>query len=257
MQVYSTGRSGGLLEFLTLDALQAAAYTLEDQRRMSHAKNYFGWQGRLVGREIGQRVIEVGCGVGNFTENLLEREAILALDKESRCIEALKQRYATRQNLRALSCDAEVLDRHRSELAGFGADSCVCLNVLEHIGDDSGALRGMASLITSNGVVVLLVPAFPALFGPIDRNLGHYRRYTRESITQLAKMAGLSVKKAHYVNWAGFFGWWFNSHVLKREAQSEKQVDAFDKLAPILSWMEGLAHPPFGQSLFAVLQKPC
>jgi SAM-dependent methyltransferase len=245
------------LEALTIDSLHAGAYTLEDQRRMSHAKNYFAWQGRLVTREVGLRVIEVGCGVGNFTGMLLDRQAVLALDKEPGCIERLKGRYLDSRNLGAFTCDAEALDERRPEFDAFGADSCVCLNVLEHIRDDAKALRGMASVLTPGGMIVLLVPAFPALYGPIDKNLGHYRRYTRDSIARLATAVGLRVKKAHYMNWLGFFGWWMNAHVLKREAQSEKQIETFDKLVPILSQMEAVAHPPFGQSLFVVLQKPC
>ncbi len=67
----------------------------------------------------------------------------------------------------------------------------------------------------------------------------------------------MRVRKAHYMNCAGFFGWWLNSRILKREAQSEKQIAAFERLVPALSWLEGIAHPPFGQSLFAVLETPC
>jgi SAM-dependent methyltransferase len=224
---------------------------------MSQAKNYFAWQARLVTREIGRRVLEVGCGVGNFTGALLDRDAILALDKEPGCIEELQKRYASHPNLRALICDIDTLNVQRSDLAGFAADSCVCLNVLEHLADDVTALRAMSSLLIPGGVIVLLVPAFPALYGPIDRNLGHYRRYTLDSLTSLAAATGLRVRKAHYVNCAGFFGWWLNSHVLKRKAQSEKQIAAFERLVPALSWLEGIARPPFGQSLFAVLETPC
>jgi hypothetical protein len=115
----------------------------------------------------------------------------------------------------------------------------------------------MASLLIPGGVIVLLVPAFPALYGPIDRKLGHYRRYTLDSLTRLAVETGLRVRKTHYVNCAGFFGWWMNSHVLKRKTQSEKQIAAFERLVPALSWLEGIARPPFGQSLFAVLETPC
>ena len=60
---------------------------------MTLAKNYFGWQARLVRPEIGQRVLEVGCGVGNFTGMLLDRKVVIALDKEHACIERLQQRY--------------------------------------------------------------------------------------------------------------------------------------------------------------------
>ena len=144
------------MDTLTFNAFEAAAYTISDQQRMSHAKNYFAWQARLVTREIGRRVIEVGCGVGNFTGGLLDRDAILALDKEPGCIEELERRHASHPNLRALICDidtlnADTLNEQRSELAGFAADSCVCLNVLEHIADDATALRTMASLLVPGG----------------------------------------------------------------------------------------------------------
>ncbi len=40
-------------------------------------------------------------------------------------------------------------------------DSCICLNVLEHIQDDAEAMSSMASILPKGGVVVLIVPAFP------------------------------------------------------------------------------------------------
>jgi SAM-dependent methyltransferase len=231
------------------------AYTLEDQERMSRAENYFAWQSRLVTRELGRRVVEVGCGLGNFTGMLLDREAVIAVDSEPDCIHRLAERYFGRSNLHAFTCDAG--SPAFSDLARFHPDSCVCLNALEHIQDDRLALHGMASILGPGGVVVLLVPAFQALYGPIDSNLGHYRRYSRGSMARLADSTGLRIRKAHYMNAAGFLGWWVNSHILKRAAQSERQIEIFDRyLVPLLSRLEGMVPPPFGQSLFVVLEKP-
>ena len=222
---------------------------------MSRAENYFAWQSRLVTRELGRRVVEVGCGLGNFTGMLLDREAVIAVDSEPDCIQRLTERYPNRNNLHAFACDAG--SAAFSDLARFHPDCCVCLNALEHIQDDRQALHGMASSLSPGGAIVLLVPAFPALYGPIDRNLGHYRRYSRSSIGRLADATGLRIRKAHYMNTLGFFGWWMNSHIFKRGAQSERQIETFDRyLVPLLSRLEGLARPPFGQSLFVVLEKP-
>lgn len=52
----------------------SAEYTLRDQERMSLARNYFQWQASMVEPYIGRRVLEVGCGLGNFTRYLLNRE---------------------------------------------------------------------------------------------------------------------------------------------------------------------------------------
>ena len=236
-------------------ATMASTYALEDQERMARAKNYFAWQGRLVTRELGRRVVEVGCGIGNFTGALLDRDMVIALDRDPNCTDRLRERYPNRANLHVVTCDAG--NYAFSGLAGFCPDSCVCLNVLEHIQDDRAAVAGMASVLTPGGVIVLLLPAFPFLFGPIDKNLGHHRRYTRQSIGSLAAAAGLRIKKAHYMNVCGFFGWWANSHIFRREAQSGGQIQFFDRyVVPIMSRLESTVPPPFGQSLFVVLEKP-
>ena len=235
--------------------VDSAAYTLEDQQRMSKAKNYFAWQHRLIHKELGSRVLEVGCGVGNFTRTLLDREAVIAVDVQPECIERLKLRYPGHDNLHAFLCN--VLSPEFRELASFHPDSSVIVNVLEHVEDDVAALKAVASVLTPGGVIVLLVPAFQALYGPIDKNLGHHRRYSRGAIRSLAERTGLRIRKLHYMNSIGFFGWWINAHILKREAQSERQIAIFDRyLVPPMSAMEHLIPPPFGQSLLAVLEAP-
>lgn len=232
----------------------AIGYTLEDQRRMTLAKNYFAWQSRLVLRELGPRVIEVGCGIGNFTGMLLDREMVVAVDVEEECLERLRQRYAGRPKLHALACG--LADPAFRDLRRFAPDSCVCLNVLEHVEDDEGALEAMAAVLAPGGTVVLLVPAFQSLYGAIDRNLGHYRRYRRGEIRRLARTAGLSVTRMHYMNFAGFWGWWANARIFRREEQSERQIAFFDRwVAPLQSAVESVVAPPVGQSLFAVLRK--
>jgi 2-polyprenyl-3-methyl-5-hydroxy-6-metoxy-1,4-benzoquinol methylase len=234
----------------------AVSYTIADQERMAAAVNYFAWQARLVKPYLGRRVMEIGCGCGNFTRNILDREAVLALDTDHDCLDRIRHRFPGQNNLRSLLCDADDL-RSFDEARSFQADSIVCLNVLEHIEDDRGAVASMASLLPPGGLIVLIVPAFPSLYGPIDRKLDHFRRYRRASMMKLANDCSLEIKKLHYMNFAGFFGWWFNARIAKREIQSAAQIAFYDKMiVPILSRLEAAVAPPFGQSLFAVFRKP-
>jgi len=222
---------------------------------MAKARNYFAWQGRLVLQELGQRVVEVGCGIGNFTGMLLDREMVVSVDIEPHCVERLQARYADRPNLYATCSDAS--SATFADLRRFHPDSCVCLNALEHMADDRGALAAMASILEPGGAIVLIVPAFEALYGKLDHNLGHYRRYTRKSMVDLAGAVGLEVKTIRYMNLIGFFGWWANSHLFRLESQSPKQIEFFDRfVVPVMSRMEAVAPSPFGQSLFAALRKP-
>jgi hypothetical protein len=86
--------------------------------------------------------------------------------------------------------------------------------------------------------------------------LGHYRRYSKKSLRKTAEQAGFKAEKLRYMNSIGSFGWWVNSHILKRTEQSESQIAFFDaKIVPVLAALEKWVEPPFGQSLFAVLIK--
>ena len=222
---------------------------------MTRARNYFAWLHRVVSRELGRRVVEIGCGVGNFTATLLDRETVIAVDNDLECLARVRDRFPNQPNLHVFVGD--VSDDAFLDVARFQPDSCVCLNTLEHIEDDTQALRNMASVLVPGGAVVLLVPAFLALYGPIDRNLEHWRRYRRSDLGRLAEAAGLRLRRIRYMNMAGFFGWWMNARVLRRDTQSSRQIAFFDRLiVPLMSHIERAIPPPFGQSLLAVMEKP-
>jgi SAM-dependent methyltransferase len=231
----------------------ATDYTLRDQELMKAAQQYFAWQARLARRELGRRVIEVGCGVGNFTRHLLDRELVISLDVEADCVARLQRNLGSPANVTAMKMD--VVDPAFLELRSYGVDSVVCLNVLEHVQDDLTALRHMASVLPPGGKAVLIVPAFEALYGPIDHNLGHFRRYSKRGLRSLAASAGFDAR-LRYMNSVGCVGWWVNARVLKRTVQSAGQIATFDRwIVPVLEWIEGRVEPPFGQSIFAVLTR--
>lgn len=221
---------------------------------MSRAVNYFEWQARLAMAPLGRRVVEVGCGIGNFTRMLSDRELVIGVDIEPACIEQHRVRFAGQDNIQSRVLDA--MDPAFLNLRDQAPDSVVCLNVLEHIEDDLGTLKAFASILPQGGKAVLIVPAFMALYGPIDKHLGHYRRYTLSSFAATAQAAGFRANDLRYMNTVGFFGWWVNAKLLKREEQSEGQIDLFDKrIVPVMEKLEGWVKPPFGQSVFAVLEK--
>ena len=233
--------------------LAATEYTILDQERMGAAQRYFMWQARMAKKELGDRILEVGCGIGNFTSHLLDRELVVATDVELDCVVKLVDRLDAPPNITARQID--VLDPDFCKLSHYCLDSAVCLNVLEHVSDDYQALHNIAAVLPEGGRLALMVPAFEELYGPIDIKLGHYRRYSRRSLNAVAEAAGFRAANLRYMNLPGFFGWWLNARVLRRAEQSEAQIAAFDRLIPLISWFERLVPPPFGQSLFATFVK--
>lgn len=229
-------------------------YIVRDQERMEQARRYFAWQFAMAEKHLGPRVLEIGCGLGNFTQHLIGREHVVAIDCEPRCIEAHRHRFAGCSNLGTICLD--VLSAEFPALRRQEVDSIACLNVLEHVRDDDAALAHMNMVLPAGGTVVLIVPAFECLYGPIDKELGHYRRYSKGSLTRVAERTGFRPGILRYINSVGFFGWWFNARILKRTEQSTAQIRIFDSLVlPPLSRLEQWVEPPVGQSVFAVLVK--
>jgi SAM-dependent methyltransferase len=237
------------------EASTTAEYTLLDQQLMSQATRYFEWQARTAKQHLGQRVIETGCGTGNFTRHLTNRELVVSMDVVEECVERARARFGNHPNMQFRLLD--VLDPEFVRLKAVQPDTIVCMNVLEHVRDDRLALEYMWQILVPGGRAIFLLPAFEALYGPIDQNLGHFRRYSKSGWRALAESVGFRVTELRYFNLIGFFGWWTNAHVFHRQELSEWQIALFDRVGvPLLSRLEKWIAPPVGQSIFTVLQKP-
>jgi hypothetical protein len=90
----------------------------------------------------------------------------------------------------------------------------------------------------------------PGLYGPIDRNLGHHRRYSRESLAKLAHRNRPRIEKLHYVNAVGLLRMVDERAYFPARSAVRTQIRIFDRcIVPWLSRLEAISPPPFGQSL--------
>jgi SAM-dependent methyltransferase len=228
---------------------------ISDLEIMAQAKNYRHWMYRRLAPFIGQRILEVGAGIGNFTEMLLDRELIVPSDKFQSCVDYLKTRLNTNAKVvpRQLDLEHPAPDQN---LAEFSFDTVICLNVLEHVEDDLRALSYMRSVLVPGGRLVLLVPAFQFLYGSVDRAIEHYRRYTKKDLIPKMHQQGFKVEQAFYMNVIGMFGWFWNNRIMKIEEENSGQIGLFDRyIAPWAERIERALPPPFGLSLIAIGRK--
>ena len=70
---------------------------------------------------------------------------------------------------------------------------------MEHIKDDHLAIKNMVKLLKPGGNLVILVPAYQALYNNFDTTLEHYRRYNKKSLTSLMGNYG-EIISAFYFN---------------------------------------------------------
>jgi SAM-dependent methyltransferase len=223
-------------------------------RRMARLAPYNAWLDARFREGVGQRVLEVGSGVGNQTRYFLDRERVVASDIEPHYVRELTAKFDQRPNVRVASFRFPLDDRSRDDLRRERLDTVVCLNVLEHIEQDGKALEDFCSILEPGGRLVLLVPAMPALFGSLDIHLNHFRRYEREGLRDLVTSAGFEVQTLRYLNRPGVLGWWLNSRVLKRRVLPRGQLAAFRWIQPLLK-LEEKGNPRFGMSLLVLATK--
>ena len=234
--------------------MSAANITVSDLEIMSSAQNYRTWMYNRIRPFIGRRVLEVGCGIGNFTSLFLDRDLVVATDVYAPCVEQLRIRLSGNPCVVPMKLD--ISDPAALALEEYEFDTVVCLNVLEHIEDDLSALSHMHHALKEGGRLVLLVPAFQFLYGTVDRSLDHYRRYTRKNLLPRMREAGFEIERSFYMNVIGMAGWFLNNRVLKRTEENADQINFFDRyIAPIADRTERIVPPPFGLSLIAIGQK--
>ena len=218
-------------------------------------RNFNRWIYSLIEPALGQRIVEIGCGIGSFTELLAEENRqVWATDIEPRYLEQVRQRFTDHAAVRVEQYD--VSQPLPESLPCDEADTVVCMNVLEHIENDLEALGHIASLLKPGGRSIILVPAFQGLFGTIDETYRHFRRYSRKSLEQVEQGAGLRIERTFYVNIAGIAGWWFAGKILKRKVLPAGGLQLYHRLVPIFRWIERMSGPPVGLSLISISNKP-
>ena len=220
--------------------------------RMSELGTYNRTMMSLFSRYLGERVLEIGAGAGNLSRFLLDRSYVILTDYESEYLHLLRRRFGSYENvqIRFLDLDTFTAD----DLSKDAIDSVVCLNVLEHIKDDRRVLAELYRAIAPGGVLVVLVPAHMELYSDLDRNLGHHRRYTKETLAERFREAGFTVEQSRYFNWVGAVGWYLFGRVLGRPHITKTAVHGYRVLGRLRALEERYAFG-FGLSTIVVGRK--
>jgi len=230
--------------------LDAAAHTSDFEfAALAEAKNYRAALLHDFRPYLHGSVLEVGCGIGQISSELLKLPEI--------------------HRLLSIEPDAAFCDRFRSWLPnhellqGTIADlssetpwnAILSINVLEHIENDMEELSSYYRLLqSSKGALCLFVPARPEIYAPIDKEFGHFRRYTRPELTRRLRDTGFTINTLRYYNFVGYFLWWLSFCLLKKKSFDVAAVRLFDRVAfPLVHGLESyICAPPIGQSLIVV-----
>ena len=240
------------------------------QQTIYEVDGYNRWHYNAVRRFLGKRILDVGSGVGCVLQYFFESpaELIVGSDISEGNVKQLQEQFSHQ----SVKKDFISLDISGSipweRLKRYRLDTIVCTNVLEHIKDESIALKNMNTLLDKGGKLILTLPAYSFLYGYFDKKVGHYRRYTRKEIVPRLNSFGFKVMHTYYLNVPGILIWQiFNlMNMKKKQVKSHfqdpskiillfKVLSFFNPLIKVYAALEQKLKLPFGLSLVCIAEK--
>jgi SAM-dependent methyltransferase len=202
-------------------------------------------------------VLEIGSGIGNISQYAAKDNLTLSLsDVNPDYLQRLGKDFSVFQNVKSV-CELDL--QHPQFTSAYAAhhqkfDSIFLLNVIEHLEQDSQAIQNCNYLLRPGGNLVVLAPAYPWLYSNLDHELGHYRRYTINSLTRLFPEEKFRILKKQYFNFSGIPGWLVFGKLFRRKWIGS-EMNVFNKMVPMARIADKLIRNKSGLSALVVAQK--
>jgi SAM-dependent methyltransferase len=202
-----------------------------------------------------QTILDFGCGSGALSARLLAAgKTVVSRDVSENMLKMAVEYFKSRK-----------INNYKLQLGDLNQlcnsekfEAIVALDVIEHIENDREAVLKLKNLLTDDGMLVLSVPAIPWLYGPKDREVGHYRRYDKKMLASLLDDSGLVIQSLRYWNLLGVLPVWWSIKRNKKVDESfryndkEKLINKFLKFW--FSTFENHVFLPLGLTLICVAQ---
>lgn len=235
------------------DAVGAA--TLEI---ISGADSFNRWMYEEIKPYLHGLVLELGSGTGNISRFVLEDkfETVLS-DYNSAYVDCLQKKFSGNPCFKAV-VSINLQDPHfekENQQLHEKFDSIFLLNVIEHLQHDGTAVVNCRYLLKPGGTLIVLAPAYHFLYCDLDKNLGHFRRYTTNSLANLLGQNQFTITRKKYFNLAGIAGWFVWGKLLRTQQLQAGSMKLFNILVPLIRLADRLTARSIGLSAIVTGKK--
>ncbi len=168
-------------------------------QEMSELENSYWWhvgrksiisqQLKKLGLKGNPKILNIGCGTGGMIPLFEQYGQVTNVDVSGEAI-AFCKKLGYKNTIK--------YNGHKLPFKSSSFDMVVATDVLEHIEDDSGALKEWARVLRPNGHLLITVPAYQWLWSEHDESLHHHRRYTASQLHSKLNRQGYKVIKRSY-----------------------------------------------------------
>lgn len=211
----------------------------------------------LAGMVRGSRVLDIGCGTGALLALLQQAgKEVLGLEPSDALRAQAAQHHPT---VHILAGEAEEV----AALVTQPADSILMVDVLEHIEGDAAQVARVAQVLAPGGQFIVVVPQHQWLYGQRDKQMGHFRRYTRNSLQRVLEQNGFRVTYMRSWNMLGVLPYLVSERILHKPFDTKLREGSHGTIGKTLQtllflWCKYIENPinwGFGLSLIAVATK--
>ncbi len=225
---------------------------------ISGARHFNKWMYQTIHPYLKGNVLEIGSGIGNISAFAINDGFTITLsDYNDEYCSFLENKYshhpAVKDIIRIDLQHPHFAKTHPSLQEKF--DTVYLLNVIEHLENDEAAISNCRFMLKQGGNLVILVPAYPFLYCRLDRELGHLRRYTLKSLTELFAVDKFKVIHRQYFNFFGLAGWFVFGKLLGKKLIGQGSMSVYERLIPFLKITDMLMFRKAGLSVVVAGKK--
>jgi len=202
----------------------------------------------LCKKHITGKVLDVGAGCGSFTKIYsnfnISSITLTEVDKEN--FYNLKKNFK-KKNVKVFNCKIKKIKDT--------FDTIMYFHVLEHIYDDFEELKEVNKRLKPNGKLIIVVPAHQKIYGKLDKEVGHYRRYEKQFFKkEIYSLRRVNIK---FVDSIGYILYILNNIFFREEKfPSIYKIFIWDKIfIPISMLTDYFLKYKFGKCIVAIYQK--
>lgn len=219
---------------------------------IAEADKFNEWMYQTIRPYCTGKILEIGSGIGNISKFFLDAKSDITLsDIRPVYCGVLKDKFPGAKDVIQLDLTHPSFAAEYAQHLGK-YDSVFALNVVEHIEDDSLAIRNCHQLLREQGKLVILVPAYQKLYNRFDRELEHFRRYTRKKLNQIFINEKFQVQHSQYFNFMGIPGWYVSGKLQKNKTIPKSQMSLYNRLVPVFKLVDKCLFNKIGLSVISV-----
>ncbi len=225
---------------------------------IAEAHRFNRWMYETIKPWCKGEILEVGSGIGNISRCFLEDGFSISLsDLRQNYLDYLQESFSGHPGLKAihnLDLVHPDFDTVYAPLLG-SFDTVFALNVVEHIQDDVLAMSNIRKLLKTGGNAVILVPAYQTLYNRFDKELEHYRRYTKKTLGDVFGKAGYTILHKQHFNAMGIPGWYISGKLQGNKTIPKGQMSLYNKLVPAFRLVDTVLFRSIGLSVVMIGKK--